>query len=78
MPPCVCASIGQNGRGLIRGIVTFVCDDYYRLTNMWARDLRTFSGSLMGKTQKKQQRHNMRQIANVLAVDIFYWHIIYI
>ena len=30
----------KQGRGLIRGIVIFICDDHYRLTNAtWARSL---------------------------------------
>ena len=68
--PLLCMlALGKQGRGLIRRIVIFTCDDHYRPTNTtWARDLYTFSGSLMGKTQEKQQRHNLTQIANVLAV----------
>ena len=36
----------------------------------WARDLSTFSGRLMGKTQYKSDKisHNMTQIASVLPV----------
>ena len=58
------------GRGLIRGIPTFPCGDHYRLSNAtWARDLCTFSGCLAGKTrEKRQSRHNMTQIASLLAV----------
>ena len=51
----------------MRGRVILTCDNHYRPTNaMWAHDLCTLSGSLMGKT-KNLQRH-MTQIANVLAV----------
>ena len=58
------------GRELIRRIRTFPCDDHYRPSNAtWARDLYTFSGSLMGKTRENDEvRHNMTQIASLLAV----------
>ena len=56
-------SIGQNGKGLIRWIAIFICDDHYRPTNRtWARDLCAscgFFGCLM------------TQIASVLAVAVF-------
>ena len=55
------------GRGLIRGILTFPRDDHYRPSNAtWVRDLCTFSGYLMGKTNKV--RHTMAQIASLIAV----------
>ena len=68
--PFVHASIGQNGRGLIHGIVIFTCDDHYWPTNATsACDLCTFSGCLMGRLKKSDQvSHNMTQIASVLAV----------
>ena len=59
------------GRGLIRGILTFPCDDHYRPPNAtWARDLCTFSGCLVGKTRRKNDkvRHIVTQIASLLAV----------
>ena len=58
------------GRGLIRGILTFPCDDHYRLQNAtWVRDLCTFSGCLVGKTRENDKvRHIMIQIASLLAV----------
>ena len=41
------------GRGLIYGILTFLCDNHYQLLNaMWVHDLCTFSGCLVGKTQE--------------------------
>ena len=52
--PFVDVSIGQNDRGLVRGIVIFTCDNHYRPTNAtWVRNLCTFSGCLMGKTRGK-------------------------
>ena len=61
---------GGGGGGLIHGILTFPCDDHYRPLNaMRARDLRTFSGYSMGKTEKRQ-KFNITQIAtcSLLAV----------
>ena len=51
------ASIGENqGGGILCRILTFPCDDHYQPSNAtWARDLSTFSGCLVGKTQEKQQ-----------------------
>ena len=54
--PCACWHWAKVGRGLIRGIVTLLCDDHYRPPNAtWARDLCTFSGCLTGKTREKRQ-----------------------
>ena len=59
------------GRELICGIVTFLYDDHYRSLNaMWAHDICTFSGCLVGKTRENNEvRHNnMTQIASLIAV----------
>ena len=62
------------GRGLIRGILTFPCDDHYRLSNAtWARDLCTFCVLSLTvwweKLEKNDKvRHSMTQIASLLAV----------
>ena len=57
----------------MRWILTFPCDDHYRLSNAtWTRDLCTFSGYLMGKTRANQQSKAyctyMPHIASLLAV----------
>ena len=67
------ASIGQSGEGAytpVRWILTFQCNDHYRPSNAtWVRDLRTFSGYLMGKTRENQQsKASMAQISSLLAV----------
>ena len=59
------------GRGLIRGILTFPCDDHYRPSNAtWARDLCIFSLAVWwAKLEKNDKvRHTMTQIASLLAV----------
>ena len=57
----------KSREGLIRGFVTFLCDDHYQPSNAtWAHNLCTFSGYLMDKTDKV--RHSMTQIASLLAV----------
>ena len=59
-----------HSRGLIRGILTFPCDDHSRPSNAtWARDLCTFSGTKLEKNNKV--RYNMTQIASLLAVAVF-------
>ena len=62
--------LGKNGKGFIRGILSFPCDDHYRPSNAtWARDLCAFSGCLMNKTRENQQnKHNMTQVASLLAL----------
>ena len=65
-----------NGRGLIRRILTFPCDDHYRPSNAtWARGLCTFSGCLIGKTREKR---SSKAIARLLVVaTVFSWLIVY-
>ena len=57
------------GRGPIRGILTFLCDDHYRLSNAtWVREL-YFLAAWWAKLAKNDDvRHNMTQIACLLAV----------
>ena len=60
------------GRGLIRGILTFPCDDHYRPSNTtWARDLCTVLSLAVwwAKLEKNNKvRHIVTQIASLLAV----------
>ena len=69
--PLCMLGLGKSGEGLIRGILTFPCDDHYRPPNItWARDLCTFSGCLVGKTREKRQSKAYcdTHIASLLAV----------
>ena len=68
MPPLCMPELGKRvGRGLIRGIVTFSCDDHYRLSNtMWARDL--FSLAVWWAKFEKDDIVYMTQIASLLAI----------
>ena len=53
--PALC-TLAKVGRGLIRGILKFPCDDHYRPSNVtWAHDLCTFSDCLVGKIQERRQ-----------------------
>ena len=52
--PQLCPAFGQNGRGLMRRIVIFTCDDHYRLANAtWAHVLWQFDGQNSRKTTKQ-------------------------
>ena len=73
-PPLCMLALSKVGRE--HGIITFPCDDHYRLSNTtWACDLCTFSGCQWAKLEKNNKvRHNMTQIACLLAVaTVFAW-----
>ena len=54
-PPSVHGQKWAMGRGLIRGILIFPCNDHYQPSNAtWVRNLCTFSGCLVGKTREKR------------------------
>ena len=51
------------------GILTFRCDDHYRLSNATSvLNLCTFSGCLMAKLTKNDIRQNMTQMTSLIAV----------
>ena len=58
------------GRGLIRGILTFPCDDHYRPPNARGRAISVLSLAVWwAKLEKNDKvRHVMTQIASLLAV----------
>ena len=58
------------GRGLIRGILTFPCDDHYRPPNATWRTISVHSLAVwLAKLEKKDEvRRIMTQIGSLLAV----------
>ena len=62
------------GRGLIRGILTFPCDDHYRPPNARGRAISVLSLAVWwAKLEKNDKvRHMMTQIASLLAVATTY------
>ena len=58
------------GRGLIRGILIFPCDDHYRLPNAtWAAISVLFLAVWWAKLEKNDKvRYIVTQIASLLAV----------
>ena len=82
-PFSACQHWAKLGRGLIRGIVTFLYDDHYRpMKATWVSNLCTFSSCLMGKTQQKRQSKAYYQLVCqlqlllLLAYGLQYLHFI--
>ena len=60
------------GRGLIRGILTFSCDNDYQPSMPRGRAISVLSHAVWwAKLEKNDKvRHNMTQIASLLAVEV--------